>query len=80
VIGDDEVVYFGDNSGHIHAVRPDGHCLWRQNVRKPVRSAGTIVGANRLVFGLDNGTLVGILCSSGGVSRKGWSKYMAKIR
>jgi outer membrane protein assembly factor BamB len=80
VIGDDDVVYFGDNSGHIHAVRPDGHCAWLQNVRKPVRSAGMIVGANRLVFGLDNGTLAGILCSSGGVSRKGWSKYMAKIR
>ena len=80
VIGDDDVVYFGDNSGHIHAVRPDGHCAWRQNVRKPVRSAGVITGANRLVFGLDNGTLVGLLCSSGGVSRKGWAKYMAKIR
>jgi hypothetical protein len=39
-----------------------------------------IVGPNRLVFGTDGGTMVGILCSSGGVSRKGWAKYMAKIR
>jgi hypothetical protein len=24
--------------------------------------------------------MIGILCSSGGVSRKGWAKYMAKNR
>ncbi len=78
VIGDDQVVYFGDNAGIIHALRADGHCLWRQQVRSPVRSAGHIVGPNRLVFGLDNGTLVGLLCSSGGVSKKGWPKYLAR--
>jgi outer membrane protein assembly factor BamB len=80
VIGDDDVVYFGDNGGHVHALRPDGQCLWEQNVRVPVRSCGMISGPNRLIFGLDNGTMVGILCSSSGVSRKGWAKYMAKIR
>jgi outer membrane protein assembly factor BamB len=80
VIGDDDVLYFGDNAGYVHALRPDGHCLWSTNVRSAVRSAGMIVGPNRLVFGTDGGTMVGILCSSGGVSRKGWAKYMAKIR
>lgn len=80
VIGDDDVLYFGDNAGYIHALRPDGHCLWTTHVRSAVRSAGMIVGPNRLVFGTDNGTLIGLLCSSGGVSRKGWAKYMAKNR
>jgi len=80
VIGDDDVLYFGDNGGYIHALRPDGHCLWSTNVRIAVRSAGMIVGPNRLVFGTDNGTMIGLLCSSGGVSRKGWAKYMAKTR
>ncbi len=80
VIGDDDIVYFGDNAGYIHALRSDGHCAWRQHVRLPVRSAGVIVGPNRLVFGLDNGTMVGLLCSSGGVSKKGWAKYLAKVR
>lgn len=80
VIGDDDVLYFGDNAGYVHALRPDGHCLWTTNVRSTVRSAGMIVGPNRLVFGTDNGSMIGILCSSGGVSRKGWAKYMAKNR
>lgn len=80
VIGDDDVLYFGDNGGYLHALRLDGHCLWSTNVRVAVRSAGMIVGPNRLVFGADNGTMIGLLCSSGGVSRKGWAKYMAKTR
>ena len=80
VIGDDDVLYFGDNAGFVHALRPDGHCLWSTSVRSAVRSGGMIVGPNRLVFGTDNGTMIGMLCSSGGVSRKGWGKYMAKIR
>lgn len=78
VVGDDQIVYFGDNTGHLYAVRGDGHCLWRQQIRVPIRSAGNIVGPNRLVFGLDNGTIAGFLCSSGGVSKKGWPKYMAR--
>ncbi len=80
VIGDDDVLYFGDNAGYVHALRPDGHCLWSTYVRNAVRSAGMIVGPNRLVFGADNGTMIGFLCSSEGVSRKGWAKYMAKNR
>ena len=47
-------------------------------MRVPVRSSGIIVGPNRLVFGLDNGTLVGFLCSSGGVSKKAGPKPWPK--
>lgn len=78
VIGDDGIVYFGDNAGHIHAVRADGQSVWRAATRVPVRSAGMIVGPNRLVFGRDNGTILGVLCSSGGLPERGWPKYMAK--
>ncbi len=78
VIGDDQVVYFGDNAGWIHAVSGNAKCLWKQQVRHPVRSAGNIVGGNRLIFGVDNGTMVGILCSSGGISKKGWPKYLGR--
>ena len=41
VIGDDDVLYFGDNSGTIHAVDLQGKCSGRPS-RVPVRSAGTI--------------------------------------
>jgi len=27
---------------------------------------------------LDNGTMVGILCSSGAISKKGWPKYLGR--
>ena len=78
VIGDDDLIYFGDNGGNVHAVRMDGQSAWRQAGRVAVRSAGAIVGPNRLVFGRDNGTVVGFLCSSGGVAERGWPKYLAK--
>ncbi len=78
VIGDDDLIYFGDNAGFVHAVRADGQAAWKQSVRVAVRSAAMIVGQNRLVLGRDNGTLVGMLCSSGGVASRGWPKYMAK--
>ena len=29
-----------------------------------------------VVFGLDDGTLVGLACSSEGLASKGWPKYM----
>jgi outer membrane protein assembly factor BamB len=78
VIGDDDLIYVGDNAGCVHAVRPDGQAAWRQSVRFAVRSPGLIVGPNRLVFGRDNGTAVGLLASSGGVATRGWPKYLAK--
>lgn len=76
VLGDDGVVYFGDNKGFIHGVGADGAMLWKTQVGAAVRSAGTIPQDNRLVFGLDNGTLVALNCSSTSLPEKGWPKYM----
>jgi outer membrane protein assembly factor BamB len=74
VIGDDEIVYFGDNAGVIHAVNFHGREQWTANVGSPVRSAGTILGPQRLAFGLDDETLVVLECSSGGLAQEGWPK------
>ncbi len=74
VIGDDQIIYFGDNGGVIHAVDTRGNPQWTGQVATAVRSAGTIVAPNRLAFGLDNETLVVLKCSSGGLASKGWPK------
>lgn len=79
VIGDDETVYFGDNEGKVHAVGFDGQSRWVQDVGSPVRSAGTIPAKNRLLFGLDKGTLVALVCSSQGLAGQGWPKYMGSL-
>ena len=68
------MIYFGDNTGTIHAVDFHGNGLWTAQVGSPVRSAGTIVGPERLAFGLDNETLVVVRCSSGGLAPGGWPK------
>ena len=74
VIGDDDVIYFGDNAGMIHAVDPQGNLQWTAQVGSAVRSAGTIPSPERLAFGLDNETLVVLKCSSQGLSAEGWPK------
>ena len=74
VIGDDDVIYFGDNAGVIHAVNFSGKALWTADVGSPVRSAGTFIAANRLAFGLDDETLAVMDCSSGGLATEGWPK------
>ncbi len=74
VIGDDDVIYFGDNTGQIHAVDFHGQGLWTAQVGAPVRSAGTILAPGRVAFGLDNETLVVLECSSGGLAAEGWPK------
>lgn len=76
VIGNDGVVYFGDNSGTIHAVTSEGRAAWTLKAGVAVRSAGAIPVANRVVFGADNGTLVAVHCSSTGLPTAGWPKYM----
>jgi hypothetical protein len=53
VIGDDDLVYFGDNTGEMHAVTFHGRAPWTVNVGSPVRSASTILAPERLAFGLD---------------------------
>jgi outer membrane protein assembly factor BamB len=74
VVGDDEIVYFGDNAGVIHAVDFQGKPRWTAQVESPVRSAGTILAPGRLAFGLDNETLIVLRCSSGGLAKEGWPK------
>ena len=41
VIGDDDLIYFGDNGGIIHAVNFSAKAEWTADVGSPVRSAGT---------------------------------------
>jgi outer membrane protein assembly factor BamB len=74
VIGDDDTVYFGDNSGTIHALDNRGNVQWTAKVEAAVRSAGTILAPKRLAFGLDDDTLVVVKCSSKGLAQAGWPK------
>lgn len=74
VIGDDDLLYFGDNAGVIHAVNFLGRVQWTAEVGSPVRSAGTIIAPHRLAFGLDDETLLVLECSSGGLAPEGWPK------
>jgi outer membrane protein assembly factor BamB len=74
VIGDDDLVYVGDNSGTIHAVDFHGRAKWTAEVGSPVRSAGAIIAPNRLAFGLDNETLLVLECTSAGLAAEGWPK------
>jgi outer membrane protein assembly factor BamB len=74
VIGDDDVLYFGDNSGLIHAVDTSGRAAWTAQFEAPVRSAGTIIAPHRVAFGLDNETLAVLNCSASGLAQGGWPK------
>ena len=75
VIGDDDVIYLGDNEGLIHAVDFSGSGKWTAQVESPVRSAGTIVGPGRVAFGQDNETLIVLECSSKALAVAGWPKF-----
>jgi outer membrane protein assembly factor BamB len=74
VIGDDGIIYFGDNAGLIHAVDLSGAPKWKAKVHAPVRSAGMLVGPGKLAFGLDDETLVVLNCSSQKLPDAGWPK------
>ena len=74
VIGDDDLIYFGDNAGVIHAVNFFGKAQWTLDVGSPVRSAGTLLAPKRLAFGLDNESLVVLDCSSAALAAEGWPK------
>ena len=76
VIGDDGMLYFGDNEGVIHALDLDGQVKWTQNVGSPVRSAGTITPTKRVVFGTDQGVFVALASSSSGLAKEGWPKFL----
>lgn len=75
VIGDDGLVYFGDNAGTIHAVDSRGTAQWTAHVEAPVRSSATIIGPHRLAFGLDDETLVVLECTAAGLANSGWPKW-----
>ncbi len=77
VLGDDGLVYFGDNAGMIHAVRSDGRGAWKEPVGAAVRSAGCISAGGRIVFGLDDGSLVALASTARGLASGGWPKYLA---
>lgn len=79
VIGDDGMLYFGDNDGVIHGIDLDGKMQWTQDVGAPVRSAGTITPSKRVVFGTDRGNLVALAVSSGGLAKAGWPKYLGTL-
>jgi outer membrane protein assembly factor BamB len=79
VIGDDDILYFGDNTGTIHAVDFRGQTQWKATLESPVRSAGTILAPHRLAFGLDNQTLVVLRCSSAGLATEGWPKFRGTL-
>jgi len=77
VIGDDGLIYFGDNDGNVHAVDQQGQAVWVEPLGVPVRSAGAILAKERLAFGLDDGMLVVLKCSSPGLRAGGWPKFRA---
>jgi len=76
VIGDDGLVYFGDNAGVVHAVDAEGKAQWTDEVGSPVRSAGNLVAPGQLTFGLDNDLLVVLKCSSQAVAEGGWPRLL----
>jgi len=75
VIGDDDMLYFGDNHVTIHALDDRGTAQWTAEVESAVRSPGTILAPQRVAFGLDDDTLVVLRCSSNGLSPAGWPKF-----
>jgi len=79
VIGDDGVVYCGDNDGMVHAVDSDGRAVWTEQVAAAIRSPGTILGQELVVFGLENGTFAALRCSSRKIRPGTWSKYLGAL-
>lgn len=80
VIGDDDVLYFGDNSGVIHALDLQGKVQWTAQVESAVRSPGAFLAPNRVAFGQDDDTLVVLECSSRGLAAEGWPSSQIRFR
>ncbi|MHB8897419.1 MAG: outer membrane protein assembly factor BamB family protein [Thermoguttaceae bacterium] len=78
-IGDDGLIYFGDNSGAIHAVDASGESLWKARVESPVRSAATLVAPGQVAFGLDDDTMVVLQCASRKLAPAGWPKLARNL-
>lgn len=58
VLGAGEMVYFGDNAGVLHALDGEGRSVWSEKVVAAIRSRGTMIGTDRVVFGMENGQFV----------------------
>ncbi|MBU6388176.1 MAG: PQQ-binding-like beta-propeller repeat protein [Planctomycetes bacterium] len=76
VIGDDGLIYFGDNGGAIYAIDREGRQKWQDEIGVGVRSPGTILAGGLLVFGTDNGSFVGLKTESRGLAPGGWPKFL----
>jgi len=74
VVAADGVIYFGDNTGLIHAVDGQGQLQWKSDVGQPVRSAGTMPREGRIAFGLEDETLIVLECDSPGLADGVWPK------
>ncbi|MDO4550971.1 MAG: PQQ-binding-like beta-propeller repeat protein, partial [Planctomycetia bacterium] len=75
VVGDDGMIYFGDNAGWLHAVYPRGDKRWAIKFEAPIRSAGAIIAPNLLVFSLDDDVVVGVRCESQDNASGIWPKF-----
>jgi outer membrane protein assembly factor BamB len=79
VIGDDGTIYFGDNAGIVYALKGPSELAWQATFDAQVRSGGTILAPNVVAFGLDDGSLVALKCSSKCVVEQGWPKFQRTI-
>ncbi len=77
-IGGDGAIYFGDNGGTVHAVDAQGQPMWTEPLGVPIRSSATFLRDQRLVFGLENGLLVGLECESPKPTA-GWPKFLGTL-
>jgi outer membrane protein assembly factor BamB len=73
-IGDDGMIYFGDNGGTVHAVDRRGTSVWKAEFAAPIRSAAAILGPGLVALGLDDGSLAVLKCSSQRLLPAGWPK------
>jgi outer membrane protein assembly factor BamB len=80
VVGDDGMIYFGDNQGTIHAVDNRGQIAWTAEFDVPIRSGGTIPADQQLVFTQDDGTLVALRCSSKRLNPGPWPKLLGTVQ
>jgi outer membrane protein assembly factor BamB len=74
VIGDDGVIYCGDNAGLVYAVDRQGQLVWKAAVGAPIRSAGAILGPGVVGIGAEDGSFVALKCSSQALASEGWPK------
>ena len=75
VIGNDGVIYFGDNGGRIYALRPPDNILWVASMDAQVRSCGNFLEPGVVTFGLDDGSVVALRCSSQRLLDSSWPKF-----